>query len=122
MGGRHIDLFSECKDVSFQIASMLTRGLAPLRLRYTSTSSCRRAQSCYRAQSYSIDASRQAYLEPSGSRVEGITFLSLDRPKAKNAISQQLLAELGEAVDRVGSDRSVLLLMQFIAVYCIDDE
>lgn len=52
---------------------------------------------------YSVPSSQQAYLEPSNA--SGITFLTLNRPSAKNAISQQMLAELEEAVDRASSDK-----------------
>lgn len=59
--------------------------------------------SCYRF--YSVPTSQQAYLEPSKASAPGISFISLNRPQAKNAISQQMLAELEEAVEKAGSDK-----------------
>jgi methylglutaconyl-CoA hydratase len=58
------------------------------------------------ARLYSAAANNpQAYLEPSNASVEGITFLTLNRPEAKNAISQQMLAELEEAVEKARFDK-----------------
>lgn len=45
----------------------------------------------------------QAYLEPIKS---GISAITLDRPKAKNAISMQLLRELRECIAIAGRDKS----------------
>lgn len=75
---------------------------------------------------YSSSSKRQAYLEPlpsssSGVEAEGITLLTLNRPEAKNAISQQMLAELEEAIEQVHFDRStrVLILRSVVpATFC----
>lgn len=50
-----------------------------------------------------ISTSAQAYLEPVKS---GILAITLDRPKAKNAISTQLLREFRSCITTAGKDRS----------------
>ncbi|KAH9939975.1 ClpP/crotonase [Amylocystis lapponica] len=54
--------------------------------------------------------SAEAYLEPVASH-PGITCLSLNRPKAKNAISLRLLKEFRECLDSVQSDNRVRVLI-----------
>ncbi len=41
----------------------------------------------------------------------GVVRLTLDRPDRRNALSESLLIELGEALDRVGSDRSARVVV-----------
>ncbi|KAJ7094572.1 ClpP/crotonase-like domain-containing protein [Mycena belliarum] len=53
---------------------------------------------------------RQAFLEPLPTH-PGITCLSLNRPEARNAISQALLKELRESLETVQADASVRVLI-----------
>ncbi|KNE64923.1 hypothetical protein AMAG_10589 [Allomyces macrogynus ATCC 38327] len=67
------------------------------------------------------DAAREAYIEKLSGADAGITILSLNRPKAKNALSRQLLAEFRECLDavRFDSDTRVLVVRSLVdRVFC----
>lgn len=85
--------FSRPPTMARAMIAARTTGLAPL------------VSAPRRIRAYSLAAAQQAYLEPSMASVEGITFLTLNRPEAKNAISQQMLGELEEAVEKASFDR-----------------
>jgi len=59
---------------------------------------------------YLTTNSREAFLEPLPS-YPGITCLSLNRPRSKNAISLRLLQEFRECLDQVHFDSSVRVLI-----------
>lgn len=50
---------------------------------------------------YSAAVDKECYLEHLDNKDSGITLLTLDRPKAKNALSRKLLNELAEAINTV---------------------
>jgi len=52
------------------------------------------------------DSHLHVQLEPLDSPNEGIFFLSLTRPEAKNAIGKQLLREMGEAIRNLTQERT----------------
>ncbi|KAJ3374578.1 hypothetical protein GGF31_007356 [Allomyces arbusculus] len=67
------------------------------------------------------DTAREAYIEKLAGADAGITILSLNRPKAKNALSRQLLAEFRECLDavRFDADTRVLVVRSLVdRVFC----
>ncbi len=42
---------------------------------------------------------------------DGIVVLTIDRPDRRNALSNKVLAELHEAVDRIGSDPAIRVVI-----------
>ncbi|RDB22744.1 Methylglutaconyl-CoA hydratase, mitochondrial [Hypsizygus marmoreus] len=62
------------------------------------------------ARRYLSTSSTEAFLEPVASH-PGITCLSLNRPRSKNAISLALLEQFRESLERVHFDKSVRVLI-----------
>ncbi|KNE54035.1 hypothetical protein AMAG_00038 [Allomyces macrogynus ATCC 38327] len=99
-----------------------TAGAAPSTTRFAAI---RAAPTAFRFASTSTpavtNAAREAYIEKLAGADTGITILSLNRPKAKNALSRQLLAEFRECLDavRFDADTRVLVVRSLVdRVFC----
>jgi len=63
-----------------------------------------------RAYSVSVSSDAEAFLKPAGSH-PGVTYLSLNRPKTKNAISVNLLQQFRDCLERVRFDKDTRVLI-----------
>ncbi|KAJ3359459.1 hypothetical protein GGF32_009385 [Allomyces javanicus] len=107
------------------LATTALRAAAPGAPSTTRFAAIRAAPAAFRFASTSTpavtDAAREAYIAKLAGADTGITILSLNRPKAKNALSRQLLAEFRECLDavRFDADTRVLVVRSLVdRVFC----
>ncbi|KAF9646173.1 enoyl-CoA hydratase [Thelephora ganbajun] len=64
-----------------------------------------------RAYNVSASSDVEAFLKPAGSSNPGVTYLSLNRPKTKNAISVNLLQQFRDCLEQVRFDKDTRVLI-----------